>query len=302
MDGSQIVSEQPTPKVPDSAVPTETESVATDLAESSPENAAANSNSPVTPAVADSPRNLLPNCKKPTRRTKLTRSEKQLSRSWLNLNIEQIATENSAGKLLVRDILLAIRKPDWDPRDKIRKPIFRRGIIKVDDLKPGMQLDAQIVNVVDFGVFVDIGLGESSLVHVSQLSNQYVRDPFRFCAVGDVLKVWVSEVDTARRRVKLTAIRPGSKPAAPRSRPGAGQKHTPDKKPYAGKPKGKRSGFQSNRKTARTDYARRKPPKPVKPITDEMLKGDEPMRSFSDLLQFVNKKPGDDKDSKKSKE
>ena len=229
---------------------------------------------------------------------------KQLLEKITQLDIDQIATENSAGKLLVRDILLAIRKPDWDPRDKVRKPIFRRGIIKVDDLKPEMQLDAQIVNVVDFGVFVDIGLGDSSLVHVSQLSSQYVRDPHRFCAVGDVLKVWVSEVDTARRRVKLTAIRPGAKPAAPRSRSSGGRKPAHARKTYEPKSKSKdrAAGNRSGRKPTRTDYARRKPPKPVKPITDEMLKGDEPMRSFSDLLQFVNKKPNDTTDPKKSKE
>ncbi|MDB4539815.1 helix-hairpin-helix domain-containing protein, partial [Saprospiraceae bacterium] len=255
-----------------------------------------------TSAPAETTPDLTADHKPPEPRPQMCPERKEAIDKIMKLDIDQVASENSAGKMLVRDVLLAIRKPDWDPRDKVKKPIFRRGIIKVDDLKPEMQLEGQIVNVVDFGVFVDIGLGESSLVHVSQLSNQYVRDPYRFCAVGDVLRVWVSEVDADRRRVKLTAIRPGSKTASPHSRSAGARKHSHGKKPYGKKPKGRSGGYQGGRKSTRTDHARRKPPKPVKPITDDMLTGDEPMRSFSDLLQFVNKKPEDAKGSKKAKE
>ncbi len=252
------------------------------------------------------------------------------------LEIDQIAEENSAGKLLVRDILMALRKPDWDPRDRVHKPIFRRGIIKVDDLKPEMQLDGQIVNVVDFGVFIDIGLGESSLVHVSQLSNQYISDPHRFCSVGDVLKVWVSEIDTARRRVKLTAIQPGTKSERPARR---SKSSNPAKSPtnparpstfsgptsrQATTPGESRTGSNESRvkrfersksaqryeggKTTDNRQAHRgnpndrprphRPAQPAPPITEGMLKGKEPMRSFSDLIQFVKGQP--EKDDKKS--
>ena len=146
-------------------------------------------------------------------REKRSANRKELLKKINELDVQALADQHVAGRLLVRDILLALKRPQWDPRDKVNKPIFRRGIIKVDDLKSEMQLDAQVVNVVDFGVFVDIGLGESSLVHVSQLSNHFIKDPHRFFSVGDVLKVWVSEIDAERRRVKLTAIRPGSKKA-----------------------------------------------------------------------------------------
>jgi protein Tex len=258
------------------------------------------------------------------------------------LNIATIAAENNAGRLLVRDILLALKKPTYDPRDRVAKPIFRRGILKIDDLKPEMQLEGQVVNVVDFGVFVDIGLGESSLVHVSQLSHRYVADPHRFYSVGDVIKVWVSEIDSARRRVKLTAIQPGSKPmpkrhsdsdhnrpatsseskfnkrsetdSAKKSKPGrfgssvprnsrkesgaaaSSESQTPRFDRQSSKPR-----FESNRDRFRDENSRRqkrspRSQQPAPPITDEMLKGSEPMRSFSDLLQFVKQKPPKDEE------
>ncbi len=207
------------------------------------------------------------------------------------LDLDAIAAEKQVGKMLMTDLVRAIKKPLWDPRDKISKPISRRGILKADDLKPEMQLDAQVVNVVDFGVFVDIGLGESCLVHVSQLSTRYISDPQMVYAVGDVMKVWVAEIDGERRRVKLTAIRPGSKKETGRGRRrsesgGRGKKPSGDRKPSHARPK-----FQRKK----TVYRPPAKPKPVIPITDDMLKGDAPMRSFSDLLQFKKKTPDDSK-------
>ncbi len=237
---------------------------------------------------------------KPAENSPLRRDRKEIIERISKLDINELANELSAGKLLVRDIVLSLRKPEWDPRDRTHKPIFRRGIIKVDDLKPEMQLDGQIVNVVDFGVFVDIGLGESSLVHVSQLSNHYVRDPHRFCSVGEVIKVWVSEVDAERRRVKLTAIRPGSKtdgPPAGRHSGKSTRQHA--KKPGHVKAKGR---GPVSRRPQQQERSRRRKPQNIPPITDGMLKGKEPMRSFSDLAQFVNQKPEDLKDKDKPKE
>ena len=264
---------------------------------------------------------------KPDNRFQNSNKRKQILKKIGELDVELIAQQHSAGKLLIKDILMALKRPKWDPRDKISKPIFRRGIIKADDLQPSMQLDAQVVNVVDFGVFVDIGLGESSLVHVSQLSNQFIRDPHRFYSVGDVLKVWVSEIDSERRRVKLTAIRPGSKrPPSRRDRKtgakgssgsrssghsgegrgGNARTHKPGKygnKFGGGRPKGKPGQQRSHGKgSSHKSHVRRSKPKEVKPITDGMLKGSEPMRSFSDLAQFVSKKPKDSQDAKESKE
>ncbi|MDB4370632.1 helix-hairpin-helix domain-containing protein [Mariniblastus sp.] len=247
-------------------------------------------------------------------REKRSANRKELLKKINDLDVQALADQHVAGRLLVRDILLALKRPQWDPRDKVNKPIFRRGIIKVDDLKSEMQLDAQVVNVVDFGVFVDIGLGESSLVHVSQLSNHFIKDPHRFFSVGDVLKVWVSEIDAERRRVKLTAIRPGSKkpsgrrgksgkPAESRGESKSGATDRQSGSSPAGTRKPGKYGGGKGRSTSRPGYAKgtfnkksfakKAKPKVVKPITDKMLKGDEPMRSFSDLAQFVNKSPQD---------
>jgi uncharacterized protein len=92
--------------------------------------------------------------------------------------------------------------------------------MKLEDLAPGMELSGTVLNVVDFGVFVDIGLSDSGLVHISRLADRFIRDPHEVVGVGDVLKVWVVDVDKSRRRVSLTAIAPGTEraPRPPRQR------------------------------------------------------------------------------------
>ena len=256
-------------------------------------------------------------------RRQFDQRRKVIVKSMSELDLSEIATQHDTGSLAVKDIIMTLKRPAWDPRDRVQKPIFRRGILKVDDLKPEMQLEGQVVNVVDFGVFVDIGLGESSLVHVSQLSNHYIADPHKVFAVGDAMKVWVTEVSAQQRRVRLTAIRPGTKKAPSRGRSNRGRSkdqtgRAPAKsgdasssdKPAQGN-RGRRPGkYDGGRggQTRRKDNpkykreTRRSKPKPVKPITEKMLQGDEPMRSFSDLAQFVKRKPDDPKDgAEKSK-
>lgn len=134
--------------------------------------------------------------------------------------VEQLAAELNIGTHLLRDILNSFTRPGLDPRESFPPPIFRRGITKLEDLQAGMELQATVLNVVDFGVFVDIGLSDSGLIHISRLADRYIRDPHEVVGVGDVLKVWVVEVDKNRRRVSLTAIAPGSEkpPRPPRER------------------------------------------------------------------------------------
>ena len=256
-------------------------------------------------------------------RRQFDQRRKVIVKSMSELDLSEIATQHDTGSLAVKDIIMTLKRPAWDPRDRVQKPIFRRGILKVDDLKPEMQLEGQVVNVVDFGVFVDIGLGESSLVHVSQLSNHYIADPHKVFAVGDAMKVWVTEVSAQQRRVRLTAIRPGTKKAPSRGRSNRGRSKdqtgrapaksgdasSTEKSPQGnrGRRPGKYDGGRGGQ-TRRKDNpkykreTRRSKPKPVKPITEKMLQGDEPMRSFSDLAQFVKRKPDDPKDgAEKSK-
>ncbi len=133
-----------------------------------------------------------------------------------NVDVHQLAVELGVGTHLLEDILNSLTRPGIDPRDNLPPPVFRRGIMKLEDLAAGMELSGTVLNVVDFGVFVDIGLSDSGLVHISRLADRFIRDPHEVVGVGDVLKVWVVDVDKNRRRVSLTAIVPGSeRPAHP---------------------------------------------------------------------------------------
>jgi uncharacterized protein len=152
-----------------------------------------------------------------------------------------IAGELQVGELLTRDILSSLARPGRDPREDLPPPIFRRGIMKLEDLEAGMELQGTVLNVVDFGAFVDIGLSDSGLVHISRLADRYVRDPHEVVGVGDVLKVWVVEVDKQRRRVSLTAIQPGTErpPQPKRERRERGPRKFPPRRPQGqGQPQG----------------------------------------------------------------
>ena len=129
------------------------------------------------------------------------------------------------GELTLRDIIEALGRPERDPRDDLPKPIFKKGILKIEDLTAGMELKGTVLNVVDFGAFVDIGLKDSGLVHISQLANRYIKSPHDVVSVGDVVTVWVMGVDQERKRVSLTMVKPGTErqrglPGGPRRGPG----------------------------------------------------------------------------------
>ena len=113
----------------------------------------------------------------------------------------------------------ALSRPGRDPREDLPPPVFKKGVLKLEDLQPAMELKGTVLNVVDFGAFVDIGLKDSGLVHISQMANRYVKSPYDVVAVGDVVTVWVLSVDSNRRRVSLTMIRPGTERKPPERRP-----------------------------------------------------------------------------------
>ena len=123
---------------------------------------------------------------------------------------EEVAKRLHAGVPTVSDILDALARPGRDPREDLPPPIFKKGILKLEDLQPGMELKGTVLNVVDFGAFIDIGLKDSGLVHISQMANRYVKSPYDVVAVGDVVTVWVLTVDKERHRVSLTMIPPGT--------------------------------------------------------------------------------------------
>lgn len=123
-----------------------------------------------------------------------------------NLNKQELATKFEAGLNTVEDILEAFVAPLRDPRDDVEAPLLRSDVLKLDDLQVGMELMGTVRNVVDFGVFVDCGVKDDGLVHISQLSNQYVKHPLDVVSVGDIVKVWVKDIDLKRHRLQLTMI------------------------------------------------------------------------------------------------
>ncbi|MGD9719973.1 MAG: Tex family protein [Pirellulales bacterium] len=160
------------------------------------------------------------------------------------LELATLSAQIDAGALLLRDILAQLSRPGRDPREDLPPPIFKKGVVKLDDLTPGMELQGTVLNVVDFGAFIDIGLHDTGLVHISQLANRYVRDPHDVVSVGDIVKVWVHDIDKTRRRVSLTMIAPGTeRPAPPRrgekrkrrdGKPGQPAEQAPSAAPAAG--------------------------------------------------------------------
>ncbi len=132
---------------------------------------------------------------------------------------EEVASRLQAGVPTVADILDALARPGRDPREDLPPPIFKKGVLKLEDLQSGMELKGTVLNVVDFGAFIDIGLKDSGLVHISQMANRYVKSPYDVAAVGDVVTVWVLAVDKERRRVSLTMIAPGTERKPPERKP-----------------------------------------------------------------------------------
>ena len=124
--------------------------------------------------------------------------------------------ELSIGEYTLNDILDAFITPLRDPRDKIDAPVLRSDVLDLNDLKPGMELQGTVRNVVDFGAFVDCGVHDDGLVHVSKMSKKYIKHPLEAVSVGQIVKVWVLDVDLKKSRLQLTMIDPNDKTPNPR--------------------------------------------------------------------------------------
>lgn len=118
--------------------------------------------------------------------------------------ISDIAARIGIGAPTLRDILKELLKPGRDPRDELPKPVLLTDVLDIEDLKPGMVITGTVRNVADFGAFVDIGVHQDGLVHISELSDRYVKNPLEVVAVGDIVKVRILEVDVKRKRISLS--------------------------------------------------------------------------------------------------
>ncbi len=116
----------------------------------------------------------------------------------------KLAAELGIGELTLRDMVAELEKPARDPRDEMPKPILRTDVLDMKDLAPGMILKGTVRNVIDFGAFVDIGVHQDGLVHISQMSNKYIKHPMEVVSVGDIVEVKVLSVDVAKKRIALT--------------------------------------------------------------------------------------------------
>ncbi|AZB41391.1 RNA-binding transcriptional accessory protein [Bacillus sp. FJAT-42376] len=123
-----------------------------------------------------------------------------------NLDIKEAAEQFGIGELTLKDICDALIQPGRDPRDEVAKPLLKKNVLKLEDLSKGLELQGTVRNVVDFGAFVDIGVKQDGLVHISKLSRQYVKHPLDVVSVGDVVTVWVDSVDVNKGRVSLTML------------------------------------------------------------------------------------------------
>ena len=130
----------------------------------------------------------------------------QLRAGLTNLKAEEVARKLGAGLPTVRDIIAALLQPGRDPREELPKPLFRKDVMTLDDLREGMLLSGKVTNVVDFGAFIDIGVGRDGLVHISQMSHSYVSHPLEIVSVGDIVQVRVLDVDQQRERISLSLL------------------------------------------------------------------------------------------------
>ena len=106
------------------------------------------------------------------------------------------------------DVAAELQKPGRDPRDELPKPILRTDVLSIADLKPGIELTGTVRNVIDFGAFVDIGVHQDGLVHISRICSKFIKHPSEVLSVGDVVTVWVLEVDEKKKRISLTMKAP----------------------------------------------------------------------------------------------
>ncbi len=252
----------------------------------------------------------------------------ELREKLKTLSPEEVGARLQIGLPTLRDILDALARPGRDPREDLPPPIFKKGILKLEDLKPGMELKGTVLNVVDFGAFIDIGLKDSGLVHISQMSNRYIKNPYDVVTVSDVVTVWVLTVDMERRRVSLTMIAPGTarkppeKKGPPGRPPGEGQtgrrrRHGRGKRqvavPGQSRPPAQAAGQVAvPAPAAAVSTPPRRPPAapPLRPappprkpqrrspgpkLTAEALQGETPLRTFRELKAFFEAKHEEEK-------
>ena len=133
---------------------------------------------------------------------------KKLQSQVETIGTSALAKQLNIGEPTLIDIVSELSKPGRDPRDELPKPLLRTDVMGIEDLKAGMELKGTVRNVIDFGAFVDVGVHQDGLVHISQITNRYIKHPSEVLKVGDIVTVWVLSVDVDKKRISLTMKQP----------------------------------------------------------------------------------------------
>ena len=134
--------------------------------------------------------------------------KEELSKKLDSINIESYSKEIGVDKYTLEDIIKCLKQPNRDFRDDFEKPILKSDVLNIEDLKENMELSGTVRNVVDFGAFIDIGLHDDALVHISKLTDKYIKHPSEVVSVGDIVTCYVEKIDLAKKRVSLSLINP----------------------------------------------------------------------------------------------
>ncbi len=129
---------------------------------------------------------------------------KEIKEKLAQLNVNKVAKELEIGEMTLKDIIAELSKPGRDPREEMPKPVLRTDVLKFEDLREGQILTGTVRNVIDFGAFVDVGVKHDGLVHISEMSEKFVKNPSEIVSVGDIVKVKVISIDKERQKVKLS--------------------------------------------------------------------------------------------------
>ena len=127
-----------------------------------------------------------------------------------NINIEELSKELNTDTYTLEDVIASLKKPNRDPRDEMPQPLLKSDILDIKDLTVGMKLQGTVRNVVDFGAFIDIGLHEDGLVHISKITDKYIKHPSEVLSVGDIVDCYVDEIKLDKKKVSLSLIEPGN--------------------------------------------------------------------------------------------
>jgi uncharacterized protein len=132
--------------------------------------------------------------------------EPQLKQALEEVNVSELSEKTGIGEPTLRDIIDALIRPERDLREEFQKPLLKKDVLQLEDLKRGMELEGTVRNVVDFGAFIDIGVKQDGLVHISKLKKGFVKHPLDVVSVGQIVKVWVDGVDMKKGRVSLSML------------------------------------------------------------------------------------------------